>query len=264
LHSAARDDPRLAWERLSAAYQAHHAFSTADVQYGAWSPPERTLNLLGDVRNRQVLDVGCGGGQNCIALARQGAAVTGLDFSREQLAFAAQLASASPAADGATPVQFVLGTAEELDGVHAGAFELVLSVNTLQYVAEIAACLAACRRVLRPRGRLVFSLDHPLRSLFWETGSGPGDEELSIVPARSYFTAQPLRWHWRSSGVVLTTYHRTIGAWTDLLAEADLRLLRIVEPPPPAATLDAEFPLDDALAPLRNVPHALIFVAQKP
>ena len=48
------------------------------------------------------------------------------------------------------------------------------------------------------------------------------------------------------------------------MTAAGLRLLRLVEPPAPAAILDATWPADGALAPLRHVPQVLIVVAAKP
>jgi SAM-dependent methyltransferase len=257
-----------AWERLSAVYQEFHGLAADDVHYGAWAPGERELRLLGNLRGKRVLEVGCGGGQNCLALARRGAAVTGLDFSRAQVAHAEalaaqELAAGALAAAEYAQLQFVTGAAEELADVPDATCDLVLSVNTFPYVRDMAACLAACRRVLRSGGQLVFGLDHPLRACFAEQGLSVEDEELSIVPARSYYDRTPRRWQWGSTGVILQTYHRTVGEWTDLLAGAHLQMLRLVEPPPPAALLDAVWPEDDALAPLRYVPHVLILVAQK-
>ena len=249
---------RAAWDQLSPIYQAHHDFSTTDVHYGPWAPLERDLHLLGDVRGQRVLDLGCGGGQCCIAFARQGATVTGVDISEAQLVYARRLAEQ----EGVT-VQFVQGSVEDLPALAAGAYDLVFSVNTLAYVADAGACLSECWRVLAPGGRLVLSLDHPLRDCFFEPGAGGQDDEPSIVPARSYYDAGPYRWRWGSTSVVLQTYHRTIGQWSDLLAAAGLHLQRIVEPPPPVELLDDLWPQDSALAPLRLFPHVVIFVAQK-
>lgn len=145
----------------------------------------------------------------------------------------------------------------------AGSYDLVFSANTLAYVADAAACLAACRRVLAPGGRLVFSLDHPLRHCFLDHGLTDLDDELSIVPLRSYFEAGLHRWRWPGTNIVLHAYHRTIGQWTDLLAAAGLQLLRIVEPLPPAELLDDLLPEDGAQSPLRLIPHVVIFMAQK-
>jgi SAM-dependent methyltransferase len=257
-HGAEPGAVGAAWDQLSPFYQAHHDFSTTDVYYGSWAPLERDLQLLGDLRRQRVLDLGCGGGQCCIAFARQGATVTGVDISEAQLAHARRLAEQE-----AVPVQFVLGSAEDLPSLAAGAYDLVFSANTLAYVADAGACLSECCRVLAAGGRLVFSLDHPLRDCFFEPGTGDQDDEPSITPARSYFDPGPHRWRWGSTGVVLQTYHRTIGQWTDLLAAAGLQLRRIVEPLPSAELLDDLWPEDSAWAPLRLIPHVVIFMAQK-
>ena len=42
-------DQRMAWNAVSAHYQRLHEFSTDDVSYGPWAPPESELQLLGDV-----------------------------------------------------------------------------------------------------------------------------------------------------------------------------------------------------------------------
>jgi SAM-dependent methyltransferase len=208
---------------------------------------------------RRVLEIGCGGGQAAIALARQGATVSAIDLSAAQLAHARRLAAAEGVA-----VEFLLGDAASLSlPPSIAAFDLILSVNTFQYVAGMPECLHACHALLRAGGRLVFSLDHPLRTCFLDADAPGSDEELSIIPARSYFDRRPLRWRWGTTGIALQTYHRTVAEWCDFLAAAGFTLRRIVEPPPPPATLDNVYPPDDALAPLRLIPHTIIFVAEK-
>lgn len=251
-------EPFSAWDRLSPIYQAHHEFSTADVHYGPWAPLERDLQLLGEAAGLRILDLGCGGGQCSIAFARQGAIVTGVDLSEAQLAYAGRLAAQEEVA-----VRLVQASAEDLSALASGSYDLVFSVNTLTYVARAADCLAECCRVLVRGGRLVFSLDHPLRYSFLDPGLTDLDDELSIVPVRSYYDDGCHRWRWPGSGIVLQSYHRTIGQWTDLLAAAGLQLLRIVEPMPPADLLDDLLPEDGAQAPLRLIPHTVIFMAQK-
>ncbi len=260
---ATAGDARAAWNAVSTLYQELQQIGNHDVHYGPWAPPEQELNLLGDVQGQRVLEIGCGGGQCCLALAQRGAHVDGLDISDQQLQFARQLAEQAGAA-----VRYFQGSAESLAAFEAGIYDIVLSVNTFAYVRGMAQCLAECSRVLRPRGRIVFSLDHPLRDCFldFDEGIAGGQslyDTLSITPSRSYFDGTPLRWQWSGTGTLMETYHRTVGQWIDLLATAGLQLLRLVEPPPLQAMLDAAWPEDDALAPLRLVPQAIIFVAEK-
>ena len=245
---------RDAWNRTSALYQHNHAIPTDSAHYGPWSPTENELRLLGDVRGLRILEVGCGGGQCAIAFAQQGATVAGLDLSDAQLDFARSLA-----ADEGVTVDWVHGNAEDLSAFKDGAWDVVFSAYALHYVADMARCLAECARVLRPGGRLVFSLDHPFRDCFFDQE----EQEDTIFPARSYFDSTPMRWNFSDSGVPMVSYHRTVAEWIDLLTVASFTLRRLLEPPPPADLAAEIWPDDSPLAANRHVPQTIIFVAEK-
>lgn len=247
-------DQRMAWNAVSAAYQKLHDRPTESASYGPWAPPERELQLLGDVAGLRILDLGCGGGQNSIAFARQGATVTGLDLSEMQIAHARRLAAAEDIAVGFAP-----GDGADLSAFDTGATDIVFSSYTFPYIADMERCLAGCARVLRAGGRLVFSLDHPARDCFFDEEAG----ELLPYPARSYFDETPVRWSFDSPRVRMQSYHRTVATWIDLLNAAGFCLARLLEPAPPVAMLDDLWPEDDPRAPLRNLPQCAIFLARK-
>lgn len=247
-------DMRRAWNQVAAQYQSHHAIGDEVAHYGPWAPPESELQLLGDVRGRRVLEVGCGGGQCSVALARQGAIVAGVDISEAQLEYASRLA-----AQAGVTVKFVHGAAEDLRAFADGAWDLVFSVYTLQYIADVPACLAACARVLHPQGRLIFSLDHPFRDCFFDDA----EQELTPYPARDYFAARPLMWTFTGTGVQMRSYHHPLATWIDMLHAAGFRLLRLLEPLPPVELLDELWPEDGPLAVLRHLPQTVIFVAER-
>ena len=247
-------DQRMAWNAVSAAYQKLHDRPLDSASYGPWSPPESELQLLGDVAGLRILDLGCGGGQNCIAFARQSARVTGVDLSEMQIAHARRLA----AAEGVS-VDLVLGSMVDLGAFDTGATDIVFSCYTFPYIADIARCLAECARVLCPGGRLVFSLDHPIRGCFFDEEAG----ELLPYPARDYFDETPVRWRFDGTSVRMETIHRTLDTWIELLNTAGFHVARLLEPAPPAAMLDELWPEDDPRAPLRNLPQCVIFLAEK-
>src|SRR6185312_7130045 len=84
---------RAHWDTQSDAYQRAHAaqLNTFGGHWGVWALPEAELRVLGDVRGKDVLELGCGGAQWSIALARQGARPVGLDNSGRQLRHARRL-----------------------------------------------------------------------------------------------------------------------------------------------------------------------------
>src|ERR1700728_3347005 len=84
-------DIAAAWDRHSAAYQDAARLSTSVAHYGPDIPTEAELRLLGDLKGKKVLELGCGGAQCSIAFAKQGAIAIGVDFSPAQLAHARQL-----------------------------------------------------------------------------------------------------------------------------------------------------------------------------
>ncbi len=81
------------WNAISAAYQRRRQVSSQSVSLGALVDDDLGARLLGDVRGKWVLDAGCGGGQNSIALARMGAHVMGIDSSEAQIEYARHLAA---------------------------------------------------------------------------------------------------------------------------------------------------------------------------
>ncbi len=259
-------DMRTAWNRTSAGYQRLHQIPTDAAHYGPWAPDENELRLLGDVRGKRILELGCGGGQCSIAFARQGALAVGIDLSDDQLAYARSLAA--QALDGVAAPTFLQGDAADLSRFADASFDVVFSAYALHYVGQIAACLAEVSRVLQSPdpnrgqagGQFVFSLDHPFRACFWDDESG--DDGLQAV--RSYFTRGVVDWQFESSGEWMRSYHRTIGDWVALLHDAGLQVERILEPEPVlSAEEETSWSESYDLETAKLIPQTIIFVARK-
>jgi SAM-dependent methyltransferase len=192
---------RRSWDIISAPYQAHTRISTTDVHYGPLAPGERELGLLGDVRARRILEIGCGGGQNAIALARWGATCVGIDPSAAQLAHARQLAR-----QHGVDVQFVNGIAEDLSAFPDGSFDIVLSSYAFGYVTDLQRAYREVWRVLpdpgsgqgpgqdsgrrpdlvsgEPGGLFVFCLSHPwFQAVGWHLAGDPDAPEVGNYAA---------------------------------------------------------------------------------
>src|SRR5678815_167424 len=122
------DEKNIAgWEEIAERYQRERGWPSEDLCWGHRVAPERELRLLGDVRGMRALVLGCGGGQDVIALSRLGAAhVTGVDFSKTQLAHAKEnLARANVAA------HLVEASVAELPMLSDDSFDVVVSVHVM-------------------------------------------------------------------------------------------------------------------------------------
>ena len=98
-----------------------------------------------------ALEIGCGGGQATLALARAGFRATGIDFAETAI----ELARAN-AAEAEIDAAFVVGDVLALPFPDA-SFDLVVDNHLLHCIiddADRAGVLAHARRVLRPGGRL--------------------------------------------------------------------------------------------------------------
>lgn len=107
------------------------------------------LTLLGDIRGRNVLDVGCGDGDLAVELWRRGAIVTGIDASPEMV----EAARARAKREGAD-ISFMMGEAGSVP-FDPERFDVVVAVTILCFVANAGPVFREITRVLRPGGRLV-------------------------------------------------------------------------------------------------------------
>lgn len=238
-------DNREAWNTIARAYQ--------DERYGDRHPGrlrwsygmyEDELRLLGDVRAKHAIVLGCGGGQDVVALDKMGAMPIGIDFSREQIAYAKRYAERH----GAENASFVEGDITDLSRFDGNKFELAISIHVLDYVERIDRVLSETARVLKTGGILVISVPHPfdvtdryLQS-YWDRVEDWTRTDLGETTAR------------------FRSYHRTISEWFGLLTQSGFAVERIVEPRQDA--VDDE--RDEAFAErARRMPYVIIFVARK-
>lgn len=104
------------------------------------------------LKDKQVLDVGCGGGLLAEAMAACGAHVTGIDMAASSLAAAKNHARRS-----GIRVAYRQGTAEAWARTHAQMYDIVTCMELVEHVPEPASIVNACSRLLRPGGDLFFS-----------------------------------------------------------------------------------------------------------
>jgi hypothetical protein len=117
--------------------------------------------------------------------------------------------------------------------------------------------MAEVARVLRPGGRWVFSVTHPMRWIFPDD-PGPG----GLTVERSYFDRTPYVETGGGGEAVYVEQHRTLGDRVREVVAAGLQLLDVVEPEWPAGH-DRPW---GQWSPLRGrlMPGTAIYVCRKP
>lgn len=115
---------------------------------------------VGGLRGKRVLDVGCGGGLLSEAMARRGAAVTGIDLGTATIEVAELHALQSE-----LTIRYLRESAEDHAAHSPGAYDVVTCLEMLEHVPEPASVLAALRALVRPGGDVVIStLNRNLKS----------------------------------------------------------------------------------------------------
>jgi SAM-dependent methyltransferase len=165
---------------------AYHAETEENLINGYYCRPA-ILDLAGDVTGRRVLDAGCGSGPVTAALRDRGALVAGFDSSAKMIDLARQR----------------LG---------------------LHYLQDWTAPLAELRRVLKPGGRLIVAVDHPVATVLMAREAGTKID---------YFTTRNRAEQWTMGGrtVPMSFWDRPLHAMTDAFTAAGFTINVISEPP---------------------------------
>ena len=202
------------------------------------------LELAGDVAGRRILDAGCGSGPLFAALRDRGAVVTGFDKSAGMLELARRRLGASAdlrVADLGGPLPFP-----------DGRFDDVVASLVLHYLEDWGPPLAELRRVLKPGGRLLVSVEHPFAITLMHREAGRKAD---------YFATSNRTEEYNFSGqtALLSLWDRPLHAMTGAFTSAGFRIAVISEPEPAPAAREL-FP--DQLAAMPRFLAFLFFVLQ--
>jgi malonyl-CoA O-methyltransferase len=158
-----RVDPQSAYALWAAAYPPRPHNPLMEVEHAT------VLALLPEVRGLTVLDAGCGSGRYLRALGERGARTIGVDLCEAMLARARDTTTRIARADlRALPLE-------------ARSIDLVVCGLALGDFAEIELALTETARVLRPGGRVIYSVVHPAgESAGWSRTFESDGRQLAI------------------------------------------------------------------------------------
>src|SRR4051794_39132750 len=139
-----------------------------DVRARALKGYRRGARLLGDLRGKRVLDVGCGLGAGSWLLATRGAHVTGVDVSEDAIGWARSTYEGE-AARTVGRLEFWTVDLLASDGGGLGTFDALTVVDVLEHFPPDAGreLLARLRGLLRPGGRMFLHMPITANALDW-------------------------------------------------------------------------------------------------
>ncbi len=184
------------------------------------------FSLLPDLKDKRILDLGCGTGERCIDYIKRGASkVTGVDISEKMLEVAKSRNS--------DPVIEYLKMPMEDIGAIDGTFDLVISSLALHYVEDFAGVVKNVRRLLCDGGIFLFSQEHPFATCYSGTEDRwTRDENGKKIHANiaDYCIERRNDSTWFVEGV--QRYHRMFSTIVNTLADNGFRIIRMEEPYP--------------------------------
>ncbi|HXW51206.1 MAG TPA: class I SAM-dependent methyltransferase [Candidatus Acidoferrales bacterium] len=217
------------WDRTSEDYQRTHAdqLNKRELAWGVWALPESELRVLGDVADKDILELGCGAAQWSIFLAQRGARPVGLDLSAAQLDHARTLMRAAG-------VSFTLvhASAESVPLPDA-SFDIVFCDHGAMSFSDPLRTVPEAARLLRPGGLFAFNIASPLLELCWNDA----EDRIQTSLARDYFG---MRGGEDEDTVV---FQLPYGEWIRLFRRNRLVVEDLIElrPPPDAKTTYTEY-----------------------
>ncbi|MFQ5759277.1 MAG: class I SAM-dependent methyltransferase [Candidatus Bathyarchaeia archaeon] len=190
------------------------------------------FQILGETKGLQILDAGCGNGYLCRLLAKKGAKMTGIDISRRAIEIAEIREKQAPLG-----IKYYVGSLCNLSMFKDQTFDFIISNLVLMDLQEIDKAIKELHRVLKTKGKLVFSIMHPCFSSSpvhgWEKKPVDSDrkEDWIYWKVDRYFDRA--REEWRYFDFPPTySFHRTLSDYIKALISNGFTITDFEEPVP--------------------------------
>jgi len=217
--------------------------------------------LLGDIKEKRVLDAGCGEGYLTRYYAGKGAHVTGVDLSSNLI----EIAKSKNTSDAR--IDYKVENICHMESITDASFDIVLCNLVILNVPCFRDSLLEFNRILGPEGVLVLSIVHPSFNFYgpgaWEMGekdTSTGRKRGLFFKVDHYMEEKPYERYWRTQEgkrfpEPITFYHRTLSTYTNGLIQAGFRIEAMEEPMPEGG--------DEFFEREKRIPFFLVFKAIK-
>lgn len=178
------------------------------------------LSLLGAVKGKRIIDLGCGFGSTACVLADMGASyVLGIDISEKMI-------KKAKAEHQHSCVEYRVMDMVDVSDIEE-RFDIAYSSLAFHYIEDLGRLLQGIRSILADGGMLIFSQEHPISTADYEGGFSPDGSSYTFS---SYQKEGKRVSRWFVDGV--TTYHRTFGTIANTLIQNGYSIDTVLEPKP--------------------------------
>lgn len=176
------------------------------------------FEILGDVKNKKIIEIGCGNGYFARLLAGKGAKITAVDLSSKLLSFAEKKEKTNPLS-----IKYLLRDAADLREIKNESFDIAVANMSMMDIADTEKAIKEISRVLKENGCFIFSITHPVfcdylqRWVMFEDGGkkyfakATGIYLSSVIKKRILWTSQAEAPH----------YHHSVETWFGYLKNAN-------------------------------------------
>lgn len=184
------------------------------------------LEMLGKLKGKSLLDVGCGSGYLAFELSQIAKKVIGVDFSADfidlcQKKYSNQRNLSFKVHDATSKIEF-----------DDRSFDIIVSKMVLQYIEDISIFAQESARVVKNSGKIMVVVDHPFHRQFYFAQSLAGKTGSSFDGLKNYFSRESqTKTKIMTDGkkIPLTWYPKTIADYIQPFIKAKLKLSDIRE-----------------------------------
>lgn len=264
-----KDEVSREWDEASGSW-ANFVRKGKDYYRDEMNNPA-AFKIIGNVKDKQVLDLSCGEGYNTRILAKRGAKVFGVDFSAEMIELARRMEKKERLG-----ISYRFSDAADLKEFENGRFDVVTCFMALMDIEHYEDAISEVSRVLKKNGRFVFSITHPcfeygltiggesIADWKYEGGmENPAEEKALCLEIKEYFGIDKCDVSWTMERLArpfkTTSFHRTLTDYFQALYKNGFLVMRLVEPKPTSRGVSKH----PSLRKHMKIPHSIIFEAIK-
>lgn len=181
--------------------------------------------MLPDIKGKDILDIGCGFGANCLEFSALAHSVTGIDISIRMLETARKINCAGN-------IKYMNLSMEDMDCLPSMSYDLVYSSLAFHYALDFDKLISSCHRVLKKNGILLFSQENPITTASKNTDNRyVRDEEGNVFFKLADYQSEGERHvKWFVDDVI--HQHRKVSTIITVLCKNGFMIQECVEPKP--------------------------------